>query len=91
MVEERYRKDHFFKDGKVLAMDCKKRCRVGSTCWCFQFVGCVVEFDLATSEGLSTCHHPFQFENYKINCARNSNFHNKKDNGQDVQPTKNKH
>lgn len=32
-----------------------------------------------------------QFENYRINCEGSFDFHNQKDSGWDVQPTKNRH
>jgi hypothetical protein len=40
-------------------VDCRKRCKVGSTRRCFWFVGRVVEFDLAIGEGIFIGHHPF--------------------------------
>jgi len=32
-----------------------------------------------------------QLKNYRIGCEGSFDFHNQKDNGQDAQPTKNKH
>jgi hypothetical protein len=70
-------------------MDFRKRCKVSSTCWHFLFAQCAIEFDLAIGERIPTCHRTFQSKNYQINCVGNSNFHNQKDNGQDVKHTKN--
>ncbi len=64
---------------------------MGSTRQHFWFVGRVVESDPTISEGIFVGHHSFQSENYKINCARNFNFHNQNYGGQNVQTIKNKH
>ncbi len=69
----------------------KNKCRVGLGCRHFWFVGCAIEFNPATNEGLSTCNHLFQFGNYRIDYAKSFDFHNNRDGGQDARPTKNKH
>lgn len=80
-----------FGDGKVIAVDRKKKCRVGLGCRHFWFVGSAIEFNPATSEELSACHHLFQFGNYRIGYAKSFDFHNNRNGGRDAQPTKNKH
>jgi hypothetical protein len=72
-------------------VDHQKRYRVGLGCQHFWFVGHAIEFNSATSEGVSTSHHMFQSRNYRINYARSFAFHNKKDGGRNAQPTKNRH
>ncbi len=54
---------------------------MGSVHWHSWFTRHVVEFDLATSEGISLDHYSVQYKNYKISCVRSSNFYNRKDCG----------
>ncbi len=74
----------FFRDGEMQAMDHRKRCKVGSTCMHFQVVGCVIESNPTIGEGVLVSHHLFQSKNYRINYARNFNFHNQKDGDQNA-------